>query len=206
VIFIKSRRFLAAVLLFIAAGLFMSAGRLVTHEDPLEHADAIYVLGGTWALRWLEGADLFREGYSTHIVLSPDIREIGEKVLAGRGTPIPRRVDIQRQMMVERVHIPADAIQILPGEVDNTAQEADAIKSLVAANHWRSLIVITDRATTRRGGYALRRVLGRDIKIIMRASRYDDFRPGAWWTTRPMFRTTFYEMPKLIAYWLGLRG
>ena len=205
-IFLKSRRLLAAVLLFIAAGLVLSAGRLVTREDPLEHADAIYVLGGTWALRWLEGADLLRDGYSTRIVLSPAGREMGEKVLAGRGTPIPRPVDIQRQMMIERAHIPADAIQILPGEVDNTAQEADAIKPIVAANHWRSLIVITDRATTRRGGFAMRRVLGPDVKVIMRASRYDEFRPGAWWTTRPMFRTTFYEFPKMVAYWLGLRG
>lgn len=205
-LFIKSRRLLAVALLFIAAGLFLSAGRLVTHEDPLEHADAIYVLGGTWALRWLEGADLVRDGYSAQIVLSPGDREIGEKVLAGRGTPIPRPIDIQRQLMIERAHLPASAIQIVPGELDNTAQEADAIKPLVAANHWRSLIVITDRSTTRRGGYALRRVLGPDVKIIMRASRYDEYKPGAWWTTRPMFRMTFYEFPKMVAYWLGLRG
>ena len=49
-LFIKSRRLLAVVLLFIAAGLVLSAGRLVTREDPLEHADAIYVLGGTWSM------------------------------------------------------------------------------------------------------------------------------------------------------------
>jgi uncharacterized SAM-binding protein YcdF (DUF218 family) len=206
VIFTKSRRLLAVVLLFIAAGLFLSAGRFVTREDPLEHADAIYVLGGTWALRWLEGADLFRDGYSTHIVLSPGARETGELVLAGRGTPIPRPIDIQRQLMIERAHIPASAIEIVPGDLDNTAQEADAIKSIVAANHWRSLIVITDRSTTRRGGFALRRVLGPGVKIIMRASRYDQFNPGAWWKTRQTFRMTFYEFPKMIAYWLGLRG
>jgi len=206
VLFIKSRRLLAVVLLFIAAGLVLSAGRLVTREDPLEHADAIYVLGGTWSMRWLESAELMRDGYSAHIVLSPGARDVGERVLGGRGTPVPRQVDIQRQMLIERLHISADAIQILPGEVDNTAQEADAIKPIVSANHWRSLIVITDRATTRRGALAMRRVLGPDIKIIMRASRYDEFNPGAWWTTRSMFRTTFYEFPKLVAYWLGLRG
>jgi len=206
VFFIKSRRLLAVVLLFIAAGLFMSAGRFVTKEDPLEHADAIYVLGGTWAKRWLEGADLFREGYSARIVLSPEASDAGEIVLKGRGTPIPRPVDIQRQMMIERAQIPADAIQVVPGEVDNTAQEAEAIKPLVLANHWRSLIVITDRSTTRRGGYAMRRVLGPDVKVIMRASRYDTYDPGSWWATRGTFRETFYDFPKLVAYWLGLRG
>ncbi len=204
--FIKSRRFLAVVLLFIAAGLFLSAGRLVTREDPLEHADAIYVLGGTWATRSLEGADLIREGYSSHIVLSPAMRDVGEEVLAARGAPIPRPVDVQRQMLIDRMQIPAAAISILPGELDNTAQEGDAIKPVAAANHWRTLIVITDRAATRRAGYAMRRVLGPDVKIIMRASRYDSYNAGAWWTTRPMFRTTFYEFPKMLAYWLGLRG
>ena len=193
-------------MLFIAAGLFLSAGRLVTREDPLEHADAIYVLGGTWARRWLESADLFREGYSTRIVLSPEARDVGEEVLAGRGTPIPRPVDVQRQMLIDRMHIPAAAIEVLPGELDNTAQEADAIKPLVAANHWRTLIVITDRAVTRRAGYAMRRALGPDVKVIARASRYDSYNPGGWWKTRPMFRTTFYEFPKTLAYWLGLRG
>jgi uncharacterized SAM-binding protein YcdF (DUF218 family) len=204
--FIKSRRFLAAVLLFIAAGLFLSAGRCVTSEDPLEHADAIYILGGTWARRWVEGADLFREGYSAHLVLSPEARDVGEEALAGRGLPIPRPVDVQRQLLIERAHIPPNAIEILPGELDNTAQEADAIKPIVAANHWRTLIVITDRAVTRRAGYAVRRALGPGVKIVMRASRYDSYDPAAWWKTRPMFRTTFYEFPKTIAYWLGLRG
>lgn len=204
--FIKSRRLLVAVSVFIAAGLVLSAGRIVTREDPLEKADAIYVLGGTWALRWLEAADLLREGYSPRIVLSPAARDLGETVLIGRGTPIPRPVDAQRQMMIERAHLPAASIQILPGELDNTAQEAEAIRPLITANKWRTIIVITDRSTTRRGGYAMRRALGPDVHVIMRASRYDGYNPGAWWSTRPMFRMTFYEFPKLVAYWLGLRG
>lgn len=193
-------------MLFIAAGLVLSAGRLITREDPLQKVDAIYVLGGTWALRWLEGADLMREGYSARIILSPGARDLGEEVMTVRGAPLPRPVDFQRQMMIERAHVPAAAVQILPGEVDNTAQEADAIAPLVTANKWRSLIVITDRSTTRRGGYAMRRALGPDVTIVMRASRYDGYQPGAWWSTRPMFRMTFYEFPKLVAYWFGLRG
>lgn len=205
-IFTKSRRLLAVVLLFIAAGLALSAGRVITKEDPLEPADAIYILGGTWSTRWVEGADLFREGYSKQIVLSPEFPDTGQEVLLGRGTPIPRPVDIQRQLLIERAHIPAAAIQILPGELDNTAMEAEGIAPLVAANHWRTLIVITDRSTTRRGGYAMRRVLGPGVHVIMRGSRYDSYKPGAWWTTRRMFRMTFYEFPKLMAYWLGLRG
>ncbi|TAK13070.1 MAG: YdcF family protein, partial [Acidobacteria bacterium] len=175
-------------------------------EDPLDHVDAIYVLGGPWALRWLEGADLFREGYAARIVLSPASRDPGEQVLKARGTPIPRPVDFQRQIMIERAHVPADAIEIVPGDVDNTAQEAAAIAPLVTANHWRSLIVITDRSSTRRAGYAMRRALGPDVRIIMRASRYDGYQPGSWWSTRATFRLTFYELPKLLAYWAGLRG
>ena len=205
-IFTKSRRLLAVVLLFLAAGLVLGAGRLITREEPLERADAIYVLGGPWASRWLEGADLFREGYSTRIVLSPASRDLGEQVLEERGTPIPRPVDFQRQLMIERARVPAEAIEIVPGEVDNTAQEAAAIGPMVAANHWRSLIVITDRSSTRRAGYAMRRALGPDVRVVMRASRFDGYQPGSWWTTRASFRLTFYELPKLVAYWLGLKG
>ena len=202
----KSRRLLAVVLLFIAAGLFMSAGRFITDEDPLEKADAIYVLGGTWATRPLESVDLYKEGYAPHIVMSPGSQDTGEVVLARRGNPIPRDVDYMIGLMVDKMGVPAGAVELLPGDVDNTAQEAEMIESTVKARGWRSLIVITDRASTRRAAYAMRRVLGPDIHIIMRASRYDYYAPGKWWKNRQTFRMTFYEVPKLLAYVLGLRG
>lgn len=205
-IFSRSRWLLATVLILIAAGLFLSVGRLITREDPLEKADAIYVLGGSWATRVLEGVDLYNEGYARHIVLSPGYQDVGEVALLERGIPIPRDVEFMIDLMVEKMGIPKDAAILLPGDADNTAQEAELIEPLLKGRGWHSLIVITDRSSTRRAAYAMRRALGPDVRIIMRASRLDDFEPGDWWKNRGTFRMTFYEVPKLLAYVLGLRG
>jgi uncharacterized SAM-binding protein YcdF (DUF218 family) len=184
----------------------VALGRMVAHEDPLQHADAIYVLGGTWASRWVEAVELRREGYAPLIVLSPDQLDLAQVQLEARGVHIPNPAEIARDIMVGHLQVPAAAVVILPNGVDNTAQEADAIRDLARQRQWRRLIVITDRASTRRAGFAFRRVFGAALNITMRAPRSDGYDPAHWWRTRQDVRQTFYETPKLIAYWLGLRG
>lgn len=198
----------ALALLFvvlIAAGL-LGAGRLVTHEDPLQKADAIYVLGGSWVQRWLEAADLFREGYAPHIVISRSTIEAGERELQRRGVPFPSPGELGRNAMVGHLGVPPAAVEVLTTDVDNTAQEAEVIKDVAAGRHWHRLIVITDRASTRRAGFAMRRVLSPGVEVVMRGPRLDGFPPDGWWRRRADFRTVFYELPKLVAYWLGLKG
>lgn len=199
-------RFVLAVALLSLLALAASLGRIATHEEPLQHADAIYVLGGSWVQRWLEAADLYREGYAPAIVISRGSLGPGDDELQRRGIRIPGPAELGRNAMVESLKIPATAIEIISTDADNTAQEAEAIRPIVQTRHWRRLIVITDRPNTRRAEFAMRRVLGPDVEIIMRASRHDPFTPGTWWSSRQNFRAMFYEVPKLCAYWLGLRG
>lgn len=194
------------VMLVGGAGTCAGAGRLVTREDALTDADAIYVLGGTWVQRWLEAVDLHAEGRAPRIVMSPGGWDDGARALAARGVRLPGPADIARDAMTRSFGLPASAVEILPGEVDNTAQEATAIAAVAAARRWTRLIVITDRPNTRRAGFAMRRALGPDLQVIVRASRHDTYAPMRWWATRQNFRATFYEVPKLLAYWLGLEG
>ena len=202
----RSRRLIVILLVVLLAFAAVRAGRIVTHEDPIAHADAIYVLGGSWIQRWLESADLYKEGYAPHIVISGGGHDAGERLLSARGVRFLTPGELSRNVMVEQMQIPADAVEVLDGDPDNTAQEAEMIKTISAARHWKRLIVITDLASTRRAGFAMRRVLGPDIDVIMRAPRLDPFPPDRWWKRRGDFRTVFYEMPKLIAYWFGLKG
>jgi hypothetical protein len=107
---------------------------------------------------------------------------------------------------MSRVQPLAAAVTILPDEVDNKAQEADAAARLAAARGWTRLIVVSDCASTRRAGFAFRRALGPRVTVIARCSRYDPFSPFRWWARRATFRETFYEAPKLLAYRLGFKG
>jgi len=202
----RFQRIAALVIVVLLTAGILGAGRLVTSEDPLQHADAIYVLGGSWVQRSLEAADLYKEGYAPHIVISRGLTEDGEFELARRGIHVTGPAELGRNIMVDALKIPQRAVDLLPDEVDNTAQEADAIKGVAAARHWQRIIFITAPASTRRAGFAMRRALSPGVEVVIRAPRVDRFPVSGWWRQRAHFRTVFYEFPKLVAYWFGLKG
>jgi uncharacterized SAM-binding protein YcdF (DUF218 family) len=119
---------------------------------------------------------------------------------------VPNDSELAQDLLVNQLEVPAAAVEILPRPVDNTAEEAEAIRALAERAGWTRLIVVTDRASTRRAGYAFRRVFGDRVKVMVTCNRDDPFDPGRWWAQRWSVRATFYEAPKLLAYWMGLRG
>ena len=88
-------------------------------------------------------------------------------------------------MRCSRSGVPAAAVTVLPGGVDNTAAEAAALRRAYPTGSLHRVIVVTSSYHLRRAGYAFRREFGRDgVQIIMRPSRYDEAVPGRWWTRR----------------------
>jgi uncharacterized SAM-binding protein YcdF (DUF218 family) len=202
----RARRFLVVLALAIAGATFLLAGVIIDHSDPLAPADVIYVLGGSRISRALEANDLYGSGIAPRILISPGAQEAAEGQLAARGIHVPTEGEVARDILVSRLNVPSTAVELLPDTPDNTAQEARMILDRVRANHWSRLIVITDCASTRRAGFIFRRVLGPDVAITARCARTDGYDPWWWWRSRATFRETFYELPKLVAYWCGLRG
>ena len=182
------------------------AGRYLAVEDPLERADAILVLAGARVERWLEAAELHREGWAPRIILSPGRQEDAEVQLRQRGIRFPAEAEIVRDALVQ-MRVPAEAIVILPASVDNTAQEATALRALTAGTEWQRIIVVTSKYHGRRSAYAFRREFrGSPVRIIMRASRFDTATPERWWARRSDVRFVTWELQKLLAYWLGAGG
>lgn len=203
------RRTILAALIVAAIGcawFLHSAGRYLQHEDPLQKADAIFVLAGTRAERWLEAYELYKAGYAPLIVLSPGRTEPAERLLRERGIRFPPDVDLEQDALLQ-LGVPAAAIVATRGYVDNTAQEADLLRALVQSHRWRRVIVVTSKYHTRRSGFAFRRALaGTGAEVVMRASRYDPFDPANWWRTRADFRFTVTEWQKLVLYRFGIAG
>ena len=195
--------------LFMAAAAFavwllIYGGRYLQHEDPLVKADAIFVLSGTRAERPLEAFDLYNQGYAPVVVLSPGRPEPGEVMLRNRGIRFPIEVELERDVLVQ-LGVPQSAIIATDGYVDNTAEEANLLRAMVKANHWRRVIIVTSKYHTRRAAFAFRRGLeGTGAEVIARASRYDTSDPARWWRTRADFRFASSEFQKLLAYRLGL--
>jgi uncharacterized SAM-binding protein YcdF (DUF218 family) len=187
-----------------AAWLLVYGGRYLQHEDPLVKADAIFVLAGTRLERPLEAVDLYKEGFAPLIVLSPGRPEPGEYLLEQRGIEFPTEAELQRTALIKS-GVPEAAVAATIGYVDNTAQEANLLRSMVKTNHWRRVIIVTSKYHTRRAAFAFRRGLaGTGTEVIMRASRYDHSDPARWWRFRPDYRFVISEWQKLFAYRLGL--
>jgi uncharacterized SAM-binding protein YcdF (DUF218 family) len=190
----------------LAAAMLVHAGRyLVVQQQPLQRADAIVVLGGARVERWLEAVDLYRAGWATHIVLSPGRIEPAELRLRQSGIRFPAESDLVRDAMVQ-MQVPATAIVILRGPLDNTAEEATSTREIASAAGWHRLIIVTSHYHTRRTLFAFERELrGTSIEITVRASRYDLVTPDRWWTERAEFRFVVSELQSLLVYRLGLR-
>lgn len=203
------RRTLLILLLLAAAGaawFLVAGGRYLYHEDPLQKADAVYVLGGARVERWLEAYDLYRDGYAPLIVLSPEQPEPAETLIRSRGVRFPSTPELQHGALLQ-LGVPAAAIVAPGGWVDNTAQEANLLRTSAQARGWKRLIVVTSKYHTRRAGVAVRRALaGTGCEVIIRASRYDPWDPDQWWRARADIRFGAFEWIKLILYRLGLQG
>lgn len=196
------------VLLLLLAGVwfFPRAGRYLVVEDSLVKSDAIVVLAGARVERWLEAVDLYREGWAPRIVLSAGPVDDAELRLRDMGIRIPTDAELARGAMIQ-LKVPAGAISIFPYSLDNTAQEAEAVRVTAAAEGWHQVIVLTSKYHTRRASFAFSRELrGTGVGALMRATRYDIATPDRWWSRRADFRFVTSELQKLVAYRLGLGG
>lgn len=203
----KLRRILLPVALLLVGSSvygFLQLGAFLAKEDPLEKADVILVLSGTPMRRPLEAADLYLSGYAPRIVLTRQTPEGGERALAQRGISFAEDVQRTRDVYL-KLGIPAGAI-VMPQRIhDSTAAEAITLRELAARQGWRTAIIVSSHYHLRRAGFAFRRELrGTDVRVLMRGTRYDGLEPRRWWGRRTDLREITAEVPKLIAYLLGL--
>lgn len=203
----RFRRFVAiALLVVVAAGAyaFINVGRWLSPQQPLQKADAIFVLAGTVAERPLEAADLYEAGYAPRILVTRDTPEPAVLVAGTRGASLPQRFELNRQMLLE-LGVPASAL-IVPDRIhDNTAAEAQTLRDVAVMLGWKRVIVVSSAYHLRRVSIACRRQLrGTGIELLLRGTRYDPAVPDRWWTRRNDIRWVISEVPKVLAYWLRL--
>ena len=194
----------AALVVLLGAAACPYAGHYLIVDEPLQPADAIVVLAGSPAERWLEGVDLYREKLAPQVILSPGIvepaearvRAMGIRLPAGSTWPVTPCCSLACRRRRSRC---------CHRQVDNTADEAALTRSLLVQRGWTSIIVVTSKYHTRRTRFAFARELsGSGVRIQVRGSRYDEVSPDRWWTHRSDLRYVVSELQKLAAYRLGL--
>ena len=158
------------------APLLTGLAQLWIVSDPPAPADAIAILGGGVDTRPLAAAQLYREGWSQHIlVLAPPVSVAAERGLA------PSTITTTRRLLASE-QVPEEAVAVVGQGVTSTWDEARALVSWAQEHQARRVLVPTDLFHTRRAGWILRRELqrvGTEVCLIPVNSRL--YSATNWW-------------------------
>ena len=193
----------ALALLALSAGLalMLSVGHWLVKEDSLQKANAIAVLSGNFPARALEAASLYRIGYAGEIWLTHPGPQ--SDALTQMGIRYPSEADFNYQVLRRR-GVPAKAIHILDSQIINTSDELEVIGSALQQKNNASVIVVTNKAHTRRVHELWNRFDSARGKIIVHGIADDDFDPSAWWTRTADTHQVLHELLGMINVWAGL--
>jgi uncharacterized SAM-binding protein YcdF (DUF218 family) len=192
---------LSVVLILAAVVAFRGAGRWLDREDPLSHADVIFVLSGGLPQRALEGAKVFAMGYAPEVWLSRPDGPADE--LAKLGIHFSNEEDYNRQVLIHQ-GVPGTAIHILPGPVVNTEEELQEVGSEMRRDGKTTIILVTSPQHTRRVWTLWQKLVGSNPKAMVRAAHDDPFDANHWWrNTRDVF-SVVRENLGLVNAWMGL--
>ncbi len=193
---------LVLLALFAGVALILGVGHWLVKQDSLEKADAIAVLSGNFPARAFEAAALYRNGYAGEIWLTRPGPQYGD-VLEDMGIHYPGEADFNFQVL-RRQGVPAKAIHILDSPIVNTADELNVIGSALQQERAASVIVVTDKAHTRRVRTLWTNYEASRGKAIVHGIASDEFDPSAWWNSTESTRQVLHELLGMINVWAGL--
>lgn len=186
---------LVAALYALRHPILRAAGEFWVVEDSLAPSDVIIILSddnysGDRAAR---AAELYRMGLAPRIVASGKML----RPYAGIAELI--------QHDLESDGVPASAIVLFPHRADNTREEAEALRTLVAQRGWRRILVVTSNYHTRRSRLIFNRVMPSDVTVRLAAARDSDYDPTAWWQHRLGIKLFFHETVGYVVAWWELQ-
>lgn len=171
------------------------AAELWIVEDAPERADAVVVLGGGLDRRPQAAAELLKNGFASR-VLVPELRESYAAELGV--TPSETEVTIR---LLNHFGVSRAAIEVLPGPVTSTRDEAEAVRRWVAQHRPKRLLVPTNAFHTRRARYIFDHELrgtGVDSRVL--SLRSADDRERTWWRSEYTMLEFQNELVKLLYY------
>jgi uncharacterized SAM-binding protein YcdF (DUF218 family) len=189
---------MAAAFLWVCATVGAS-GLIVTR--PLQRADVLFVLAGagSYGERLMHAAQLYHGGTANRILLTNDGQlQSWSRTLQRNPLSAERGV-----LTLNREGVPTDRIDILPGIVHGTSDEAFAIGRYAKEHGIRSVVAVTSPYHTRRTFWILRQVLptsvivGVDPTTVTPAAA-----PSIWWARADGWQAVGPEFIKLPYYWI----
>lgn len=189
-------RWLLAAAVVILLGLLRFGGDILIADDPAPpRVNAAIVLQGSIAaekIRIAGAMNLLQRGVADKAVLS-----VPRESYWGQSIPPVARSYLERNYGVDL----ASRVEFceLPGGVDSTLQEAEALSSCIRGYHWQSIVIVTSNYHTRRAGMLWRRITKADpnLHVWVEGVADPEFQPP-WWRHRLSAKVWLLESSKLV--------
>jgi uncharacterized SAM-binding protein YcdF (DUF218 family) len=152
-------------------------------SQPPHKADFIVILGGDSA-RAERAAELYKEGYTSHVIVS------GGK----------RFTRVYYDLMIE-AGVPHDAI-IINDRATSTWDEAGQVLAILRENNARSALIITDSIHTRRARATYHSLTSDSPIQLTFVAALTDLSPESWWQNEYATQYVLSEYFKMVYYFL----
>ena len=166
-------------------------GHAIDVSEPPRPADYAMVLTGGEYTRPFVAAGMYKYGHVGGILiarmrLTPDATD----------GILPPESELIRSTLILR-GVPEEKVTILPGEINSTADEAQALASFLEGHPDATVAIVTNDFHTRRARRVFRKALGtRAGQIYMFAAPTDGFSAEDWWQSERGFMTYLGETVK----------
>jgi uncharacterized SAM-binding protein YcdF (DUF218 family) len=164
-------------------------------DSPLEKADAILVLGGGVDVRPFEAARLFKEGYAHQVMVA--VSPLKRTAMLGLAKA---HGELNREVLLHE-GVPESAVITLGRDLNNTFQEARALRDWVAAHPCKSVIIPTEAIHTRRVRWVFEKVMaGSGCRVLVKSVAHPEYGPHDWWMTEAGVVAVQNEVLKYVYY------
>lgn len=186
------------VIISLAYGSLPLLGSWLVREDAVHKADAIAVLSGWFPQRASEAATLYHWGLAPEIWLT---HPMGKPDPANLGQPQRPSEDQLNIEVLRKSGVPMRAIHVLSEPIVNTADELNAIDSNLRERGDTTVIIVTNKAHTRRVSTLWEKYHSGVGEALVHAVSLDRFAPSNWWMIASSRAQVIHELPGMINVW-----
>jgi uncharacterized SAM-binding protein YcdF (DUF218 family) len=181
---------------------FLHAGLWLVREDPAQNAQAVAVLSGGLPDRALWAAAVYRAGLAKEVWITRPMEP--RAAMRRLDLPYSGEEDYSRMVLIAK-GVPPEKIRILAPEINNTAEELNAVFAELQSQPGAKVVIVTSKVHTRRVR-AIWNVVSRGTmpsRLLVRAASDDRFDAEHWWRTTNDALSVVREYLGLLNAWAG---
>jgi len=172
-------------------------GRFLVATDHLQRADVIVLSVDSDGAGVLEATDLIQEHVADRVALFADPPDSVDREFLRRGVAYHNAAAVSLGQLHD---LGIDAVEVIPRTVTGTNDESRDLAAWCSEHGYRAVVFVSTLDHSRRAARILARATrGRGLNLSVRGSRYSDFDPDAWWSSRGGVRIEIVESQKLLA-------